>query len=155
MDCASCRCLAVSGLVGLSLAASACGAGGDERPLVPPSEDASADASVDTASMAIASEAATQPFEASSPPPVVMAEARIPAAPPVRQLVRGMEDLEGKCLARVGALTSATVLGTRRIDEAADAIEIYVNVEGAQAPWLCRGNRDGSIVRVMNTDGEG
>lgn len=55
----------------------------------------------------------------------------------------------------MGALTSATVLGTRRIDEAADAIEIYVNVEGAQAPWLCRGNRDGSIVRVMNTDGEG
>jgi hypothetical protein len=47
------------------------------------------------------------------------------------------------------------VLGTNRIEEAEAAIAIYMNVEGAQAPWRCLGYRNGVIAEVMYTGDEG
>lgn len=69
--------------------------------------------------------------------------------------VRGPNGLEERCLSRVGQETGARVIGTNRIEESEAAIEIYVNVEGAQAPWKCLGNKDGSISEVMFTGSEG
>lgn len=69
--------------------------------------------------------------------------------------IRGPGGLEEKCLARVGNETGAPVIGTNRIEESEAAIEIYVNVEGASAPWKCLGNRDGSIEEVTFTGSEG
>ena len=62
--------------------------------------------------------------------------------------VRGKNSLEEKCLARVADITRAPVIGVNRIDESRDPIEIFVNVQGAQAPWLCQARRDGTLGRV-------
>lgn len=69
--------------------------------------------------------------------------------------VRGKGGLEEKCLAKVGEVTGAKVIGTNRIDESEAATEIYVNVEGAEAPWKCLGYKDGTIGDVMYTGSEG
>ncbi|CCA91593.1 hypothetical protein [Novosphingobium sp. PP1Y] len=148
----ACRSLGVSVLAGLSLAAGGRGTGNEEKPLVPPSEEVTTVAEP----MAIASEAAMQtPGAPLAPLPVAVTEPRIPAKPPVRDFARVPGGLEGKCLASVGEVTHAPVLGTRSIDGSGPTIKIYVNVQGAHAPWLCRGNRDGTIAGVMYTGSEG
>ncbi|CDO36344.1 hypothetical protein [Novosphingobium sp. KN65.2] len=144
--------LGISILAGLSLASEGCGTGSGEKPLVPPSEEATTDAEP----MAIASEASVAMLEPpAAPSPVAQAGPRIPETPPVRDLAGGLSGLESKCLASVGDVTRATVISTRRIDESGPTVKIYVNVRGAQAPWLCRGNRDATIVEVMYTGSEG
>jgi len=78
---------------------------------------------------------------------------------PVKQAsgdpIRGPGGLEEKCLARVAEETGAKVNGTNHIEESEAAIEIYGNVDGAQAPWKCLGYKDGSIAEVMYTGSEG
>lgn len=69
--------------------------------------------------------------------------------------IRGKGGLEEKCLAKVGDITRARVNGTNRIEESEAAVDIYVNVEGAQAPWKCVGQRDGSLGDVSYTGSEG
>lgn len=69
--------------------------------------------------------------------------------------VRGKNSLEKKCLARVADITRAPVIGVNRIDQSRDPIEIFVNVEGAQAPWLCQARRDGTLGRVEYSGSEG
>lgn len=77
------------------------------------------------------------------------------AAAPVRDFIRGRGGLEEKCKARVARETGARVIGTNRIEESEAAIGIFVNVEGAEAPWRCLGYKDGTIGDVMYTGSEG
>lgn len=69
--------------------------------------------------------------------------------------IRGPNSLETRCADRVASETGARVLGTNRIEESEAAVEIYINVDGANAPWRCLANRDGSIAEVMFTGDEG
>ncbi|WP_271079293.1 hypothetical protein [Aurantiacibacter sp. MUD61] len=69
--------------------------------------------------------------------------------------IRGPNSLESRCADRVAADTGANVIGTNRIEESEAAIGIYVNVEGATAPWRCLAYRDGTIGEVMFTGDEG
>lgn len=80
-----------------------------------------------------------------------------PVAPtaPEDVAVRGPNSLESRCADMVADQTGARVLGTNRIEEAEAAIAIYMNVEGAQAPWRCLGYRNGVIAEVMYTGDEG
>jgi nucleoid-associated protein YgaU len=149
--------LPVAGLILLSLSLAACGSGGEAQA---PAEGTTA-----------AGEATAPPATAEAAPPV---EAAAPAAAPAPAEqtatkaeaktavkaskdvpVRGKNGLEEKCLARVGKETGTTVIGTNRIDESEAATDIYVNIEGAEAPWRCRGYRDGSIESVIYTGDEG
>jgi len=82
-------------------------------------------------------------------------DASAPAKTTGGDTIRGKGGLEEKCLAKVADVTGAPVIGTNRIEESEAAIEIYVNVEGAQAPWKCLGYKDGSIAEVMYTGSEG
>lgn len=92
---------------------------------------------------------------APAPAPAGQAAAPAPAAKPERQVaVRGSNGLEGRCARKVAGL-GANVIGTNRIEESQAAIEIYLNVEGAQAPWRCLAYRDGTIGDVMYTGSEG
>lgn len=77
------------------------------------------------------------------------------AAAPARDFIRGRGGLEEKCKARVARETGARVIGTNRIEESEAAIGIFVNVEGAEAPWRCLGYKDGTIGDVMYTGSEG
>lgn len=43
------------------------------------------------------------------------------------------------------------MIGTNRIEESEAAIEVYVNVDGGAAPWVCRGTRDGEVTSVEYT----
>lgn len=70
-------------------------------------------------------------------------------------IIRGPGGLEEKCLARVNQETGGNAIGTNRISESEAAIEIYVNVDGATAPWKCLGWKDGTIAEVMFTGSEG
>ena len=69
--------------------------------------------------------------------------------------IRGPGSLEEKCLARVNDVTGGGGIGTNRIEESEAAIEIYINVAGAEAPWRCLAYRDGTIGEVMYTGSEG
>lgn len=69
--------------------------------------------------------------------------------------IRGPGGLEEKCKRAVARQTGARVLGTNRIEESQAATGIYVNVQGAQAPWMCLGYRDGTIGEVRYTGSEG
>ena len=69
--------------------------------------------------------------------------------------VRGANSLETRCATRVASETGARVIGTNRIEESEAAVDIYINVEGAQAPWRCLANRDGSIAEVSYSGSEG
>lgn len=82
-------------------------------------------------------------------------EAAAPAKAAGGDPIRGKGGLEEKCLARVADVTGAPVRGTNRIEESEAAIEIYVNVDGAQAPWKCLGYKGGTIAEVMYTGDEG
>lgn len=84
------------------------------------------------------------------------AATRAPSSVPTsKDGIRGKGGLEEKCAARVAEVTRAPVLGTNRIEESQSSVEVYVNVEGAQAPWRCVGKRDGSISRVEYSGSEG
>ena len=69
--------------------------------------------------------------------------------------IRGANSLETRCANRVADTTGARVIGTNRIEESEAAIAIYINVDGATAPWRCLAYRDGSIGEVMFTGDEG
>lgn len=77
------------------------------------------------------------------------------AATPARDFIRGKGGLEEKCKARVAKEAEARVIGTNRIEESEAAIGIFINVEGAEAPWRCLGYKDGTIGDVMYTGSEG
>ncbi len=87
------------------------------------------------------------------------AEAEAPAevadAAPAADPIRGPGGLEEKCLDRVNETVGGGVIGTNRIDEAESGVAIFVNVEGATAPWRCFGYSDGTIEEVMFTGDEG
>lgn len=120
----------------LVLALSACG-----QEAATPDDATSTEAAVDQpeTTPAAASEAALPPVEVAAP------QAAVP-----RDTIRGKGGLEEKCLKAVAA-EGTTVIGTNRIEESQAAIEVYVNVEGGQAPWRCRGNRDGTVESVEYT----
>lgn len=69
--------------------------------------------------------------------------------------IRGANSLESRCAQKVARETGARVVGTNRIEESEAAIGIFVNVEGAQAPWRCLAYRDGTIGEIMYTGSEG
>lgn len=77
------------------------------------------------------------------------------AAPKLKDPIRSPGGMETKCLARVNEMTGGNVIGSRRIDEAESGVMIYVNVEGADAPWQCFGSRDGTISEVYYGGDEG
>ena len=77
------------------------------------------------------------------------------AADPAQVPIRGANSLETRCADKVAGTVGAPVLGTNRIDESEAAIAIYVNVQGAEAPWRCLAYRDGTIGEVMYTGSEG
>lgn len=130
------------------------------EPSADPTTEASADpiidAAPDTMPEGMPVDDTSEADRNSAPAP---APASAPAAAPARKAaadpIRGSGGLEDKCLARVGRETGARVIGTNRIEESQAAIEIYVNVEGAKAPWKCLGNRNGSISEVSYTGSEG
>ena len=77
------------------------------------------------------------------------------AAAPAQVPIRGANSLESRCADKVASTVGAPVLGTNRIEESEAAIGIYVNVQGAEAPWRCLAYRDGTIGEVMYTGSEG
>ena len=101
-----------------------------------------------------ASAAATTP-QAASEPEVPEQEALSEHSAAPTDIIRGAGGLEEKCLERVNQETGGNALGTNRISESEAAIEIYVNVDGATAPWKCLGWKDGTIAEVMFTGSEG
>jgi len=70
-------------------------------------------------------------------------------------IIRSKGGLEDKCKAAVERETNNRVTGTNRIEESEAAIEIYVNVQGAAAPWRCLGYKNGTIGDVEFTGSEG
>jgi hypothetical protein len=90
---------------------------------------------------------AGMPSAAAMQPPVKVA--------PAKDLVRGRGGLEDKCKAAVNKQTGGAVVGTNRIEESEAAIAVYVNVQGAGAPWRCLGYKDGTLGEVMYTGSEG
>ena len=77
------------------------------------------------------------------------------AAAPAQVAIRGANSLDTRCADKVASTVGAPVLGTNRIEESEAAIGIYVNVQGADAPWRCLAYRDGTIGEVMYTGSEG
>jgi hypothetical protein len=77
------------------------------------------------------------------------------AAAPAADVIRGKGGLEEKCHERLAKEVGAPVVGTNRIEESEAAIAIYVNMQGAEAPWRCLGYKDGTIGEVMYTGSEG
>lgn len=77
------------------------------------------------------------------------------AAAPLKDPIRSPGGMESKCLAKVNEMTGGGVIGTRMIEEAESGVMIYVNVEGAEAPWQCFGSRDGTLGEVYYGGSEG
>lgn len=71
-----------------------------------------------------------------------------------RDPIRGKGGLEDKCKAAV-AKQGTRVIGTNRIEESQAAVEIFINVAGAKAPWRCLAQRNGTISSVEYTGSEG
>lgn len=67
---------------------------------------------------------------------------------------RGPGGLEERCLRRLRD-EGLAVVGTNRIEESEAAIEIFVNIRDAEAPWRCLAYRDGTIAEIMYTGSEG
>lgn len=150
------RYLSIVGSVSaFALALSACGSGSD----APTDEKAPAEETVTAQTVETAVPTAsetTPPGEPAMAETVKTAETPKPVAKPPKNVpIRGKGGLEEKCLARVGKETGARVIGTNRIEESQASIDIYVNIEGAQAPWRCRGYRDGNIESVEYSGSEG
>lgn len=76
-------------------------------------------------------------------------------ATPSGDPIRGPGGTEEQCHARVASETGAVVNGTNRIEESEANTVIYVNVEGAAAPWACYVDGDGKIWSVEFTGSEG
>jgi hypothetical protein len=146
----------LAGAVPLALALSACGSGSEAPAPADAAEAAAkpADGVADASAEATTANTVAATAEAAKAAETGAAEAKA-ASKPKEIPVRGPNGLEGKCLARVGKETGAEVIGTNRIDESQASIDIYVNIEGAEAPWRCRGYRDGTIEGVMYTGSEG
>ena len=87
--------------------------------------------------------------------PMDSAPAQAKPAKAAAAKIRGPGGLEEKCLARVNDMTGGGATGVNRISESEAAIEIYINVAGAEAPWRCLAYRDGTIGEVMYTGSEG
>ena len=77
-----------------------------------------------------------------------------PVAPP-GDPIRGAGGMEERCLDRVNEMVGGGVIGTNRIEEAESGVMIYINVQGANAPWQCFGGRDGTINEVYFGGDEG
>ena len=77
------------------------------------------------------------------------------AAAPREIPIRGANSLETRCADKVASTTGARLIGTNRIEESEAAIAIFVNVDGAEAPWRCLAYRDGTVGEVMYTGSEG
>ncbi len=124
----------------ISLGLAGCGSADDAAPDAEVTEGAAAEtaATPDTAM-----EEATAAAEAS-------VEAAAPAAG-----ASETAKLEANCLKRVAKETGANVLGVARTEFSQAATGVYVNVEGAEAPWLCLGSTDGTISSVMYSGSEG
>ncbi len=141
---ASTRYFAAALALSASLVLAACGSGASKtanetsQPETAPIEDA----------------AAITPEEGSAPAAEATTAMTSPVATP-KDPIRGKGGMVDKCIARVAAQTGAKVEGLNRMDESEAAIEVYVNVEGAEAPWKCHGYSDGSIDEVMYTGSEG
>lgn len=121
----------------MALALSACGGGdaveADTEEVTEEAEAAPAEAAAETTTEAPAEEVASAPADP----------------------IRGPGGLEEKCLAEVNGMVGGNVIGTNRIEEAESGVAIFVNVDGATAPWRCFGYRDGTIDEVMFTGDEG
>lgn len=68
---------------------------------------------------------------------------------------RAISPAESNCLAAVANEVGNGDVTTLRVEESEAAIGVYVNVPGAEAPWLCLANRDGSVSEVRYTGSEG
>ncbi len=91
------------------------------------------------------------------PPPAEAAPAAPTAAAPAKSRkvgVYGPNGLEERCLRRLRK-EGLDVAGTNRIEESEAATAIYVNIDGAQAPWRCLAYSDGTIGEIMYTGSEG
>lgn len=130
-------------LTSLALALSACGSP------QPTATEAPEAAQTESATSAPAESAPTASAPTSAPAPAGTKAAVAKGDP-----IRGKGGLEERCLKEV-ARQGTTVIGTNRIEESQAAIEIYVNVAGGQAPWRCRGYRDGTIESVEYSGSEG
>jgi hypothetical protein len=92
-----------------------------------------------------------------APPPAGAAPAAPTAAAPAKSpkvAARGPNGLEERCLRRLRK-EGLAVVGTNRIEEAESGTAIYVNIDGAQAPWRCLAYSDGTIGEIMFTGSEG
>jgi hypothetical protein len=79
----------------------------------------------------------------------------VAAAAPKGDLIRGKGGLEERCLAEVRRITNAPVNGVNRIAEQGSKADVFVNVEGAQAPWVCHGTSDGKLLSAEYSGSEG
>lgn len=145
-----------------SLLLTACG--GTEPPTAPSSEPPAENVG------AISSEAPVDPAEAAAGDPAGDIAGEAPAdtvddrseadGPPPKlatgggDMIRKKGGLEDQCLKAV-AKEGVVVIGSNRIDESQAGIEIYVNVENAQAPWVCRYTRAGKLEGVEFSGSEG
>ena len=130
------------GLIIASLALTACGGSAEEEP-----SSSDIPASAENAASASASASASAQNDPAPSPGV--------AGAPAGEPIRGPGGLEEKCLARVNEQVGGTVVGTNRIEEAESGVMIYINVEGATAPWQCLGYRDGTVEEIFFGGDEG
>lgn len=65
------------------------------------------------------------------------------------------DDGEAACYEQVAETTGAEVIGTDRVETSEAGTAIYVNIEGAEAPWQCIVWEDGTVAGVMYTGDEG
>ncbi|MBC1262493.1 hypothetical protein FQK07_14800 [Synechococcus sp. BSF8S] len=75
------------------------------------------------------------------------------ASTPERQ--KTADELEAKCIAEVEKTVGARVTGTVSENDSEAGTRFIFNVDGAQAPWQCTGNSNGSVGGVMYTGDEG
>jgi hypothetical protein len=141
----------LAGVLPLAMLVSACGSGNDApaatdqaaataNPAQGAPQDPAANATADGAAATSAPTPAPETKSASKPKDIP---------------VRGPNGLEDKCLARVKQEMGGKQTSTNRIDESQAATDIYVNVDGVEAPWRCRIYRDGTIDGLMYTGSEG
>lgn len=77
------------------------------------------------------------------------------SAPKAGDPIRSRGGLESKCLSAVAKAANNQQVSTNHIEESQASIEVYVNVQGAQAPWVCRGSRGGTVGEVSYSGSEG
>jgi hypothetical protein len=147
------------GMIAVPLTLAACGSGSEAPlPAVTKESAASTAAPIKIATAETAPPTKAGPAEAAMPAKSHTASKTIveSATKASKDIpVRGKNGLEGKCIIRVGVETGTRVLGTSRIDELQNKVDVYVNIEGGQAPWRCRIYRDGRVEGIMYTGDEG